>query len=97
MRVFVRFDRGYGSLIFLITWKKKHCKNTTIEELGQVGYKYWLNFKAKNEDKIITRRDENFELDRSIWTTYQNFTQIYFRFLDEMDNAQFAIRLEEAS
>ena len=81
----------------MITWKKKHCKNTTIEELGQVGYKYWFNFKARNLDNIITRRGENFEMDTSSWTTYQNVTHIYFRFLDEMENAKVAVGLEDSS
>ena len=49
----------------LVNFKRKHCRGTEESDLGQVEYKYWLNFKSRIADKIITRRGEYFKLDRS--------------------------------
>jgi len=76
-------------------WKQVHTIERDDYELGRVGYKYWLNFKKRNADKIVTRKGEKFELDRSNWTTYHNFHQMYERFGDEMIYAKVAQLLPE--
>ena len=68
-------------------WKKIHINRVTYEDLGQVGYKYWLNFKKRNADKIVTRKGEKLEFDRYNWTTYHNFAQIFKCFGNEMEYA----------
>ena len=37
----------------LVEWKRKHNPFVSEEALGKVGYKYWLNFKKGNSDKIV--------------------------------------------
>ena len=76
-------------------WKQTHTITSNEFELGQVDYKYWLNFKKRNSDKIITRKGEKFELDRSNWTTYHNFDQMYNCFSNEMVYANVAELLPE--
>ena len=78
----------------LMEWKRKHTNARSEEALGKVGYKYWLNFKKRNADKIVSKKGEKFELDRSIWTTYHNFKQMYDRFSDEMEYAKVAVKLD---
>ena len=65
-------------------WKKIHTNGVTDDNLGQVGYKYWLNFKERNDDMIVSREGEHFESDRSSWTTYHNFAQMFKLFGDEI-------------
>ena len=79
----------------LIEFKVKHSGQIDGEKLGTVGYKYWANFKARNADKIVTRKGQKFELDRSQWTTYMNFFAMYNRFADEMAYAKVASKFEE--
>ena len=79
----------------LVNFKRNHCREIEDRELGQVGYTYWLNFKSRNADKIITRRGEQIELNHSDWTTYQNFAQMCNRFGDEMEYAKVTERLDD--
>lgn len=68
----------------LSRWKKIHTSTTDPGDLKEIGYKYWLNFKKRNSDKIFTGKGYTYELDWSNWTTYQNFAQTYFTFGDQM-------------
>ena len=77
----------------LIKWKQKH--NITGEAEGEVGHKYWQNFKRRNNDKIVTLRGQKFELDRAEWTTYKNFDTMYESNGDEMECAGVAEKLVE--
>ena len=54
-------------------WEKYHIVSRVDDELGQVGYKYWLNFKKRNSDKIVSRWGGIFELDWLNWITYHKF------------------------
>ena len=76
-------------------FKLKHTQVRDNSKLGEVGYKYWRNFQARNSDKIVTRKGEKFEMDRSNWTTYHNFDQMYLRFGEEMEHAKVAEKLAE--
>ena len=80
----------------LCQWKKIHTYGVTEEDLGQVGYKYWINFKKRNADKIVTRKGEKFELDSYNWTAYHNFAQMYKCFVDEMKYTMVAKKLPKS-
>lgn len=66
---------GTDHQLSLMEFKRKRYDQTEEEKLGRIGYKYWLNFKARNADKIVTRRGQTFELDHSQWTIYMIFSQ----------------------
>lgn len=38
---------------------------------------YWDGFKKRKKDKITTKRDARYGLDRSIWSTYYDFFDVY--------------------
>ena len=62
----------------LIEWKRKH--NTFAENdesLGKIGRKYWKGFLKRNEFKIRSKKGKKYDLDRSNWTTYLNFADMY--------------------
>ena len=80
----------------LKNFKLKHTQVRDDCKLGEVGYKYWRNFKTRNSDKIVTRKGEKYEMNRSNWTTYHNFAQMYRRFGEEMEYAKVAEKLAEA-
>jgi len=67
----------------LSRWKTIHTSTTDPDDFKEIGYKYCLNFKKRNSDKVITTKGWKYELDRSIWTTYQNFVQMYSTFGDK--------------
>jgi len=70
--------------------------NTTDpDDSKEISYKYWLNFKKRNSDRIITTKGQKYELERSNWTTYQDFAQMYSTFGDQMEEASIVERLEE--
>jgi len=79
----------------LSRWKKIHTSTTDPDALKEIGYKFWLNFKKRNSDKVITTKGQKYELDWSNWTTYPNFAQMYSTFDDQMEEANIAERLEE--
>ena len=48
----------------------------------------------RNGDKIISRRGQKYELDRSNWTTYQNFCLMYDDIEEELIHAGLAEKLD---
>ena len=48
----------------LSCWKKIHTSTKNPDDLEEIGYKYWLNFKKRNSDEIITRKGEKYKLDQ---------------------------------
>jgi len=76
-------------------WKKIHTSTTDPNALKEIGYKYWLKFKKRNSDKVITTKGQKYELDRSNSATYQNFAQMYSTFGDQMEEANIVERLDE--
>jgi len=79
----------------LLHWKKINTSRTNPDAIKEIGYKYWLNFKRRNSNKVITTKGQKYELDRSNWTTYQNLAQIYSTFGDYIEEANIVKRLEE--
>jgi hypothetical protein len=77
----------------LIEYKKQKNFNPSNEELGQIGEKYWYRFLHKYEHRIVSKKGRRFELDRSKWTRYKNFKDMYENVEEEMISAGIAERL----
>jgi hypothetical protein len=75
--------------------KKKQGYIQYAEQLGKVGSNYWYSFLDRNCEKVETKKGRKFELDRSKWTKYQNFKQMYEDVENEMVEAGVAIQLDE--
>ena len=72
----------------LIEWKKRNSHyNEDVTVLGQVGPGYWAGFMRRNGHLIESTRGQKYELDRSSWTTYTNFNDMYKHNYREMANA----------
>ena len=62
----------------LIEWKKKH--HTFHDEgtpLGSIGRRYWQSFLKRNRQKLRSKKGKKYDLDRSNWMTYLNFSDMY--------------------
>ena len=59
----------------LIKWKEKNSYSTN--SIGEIGYGYWYSFKKRWADELESKKGKRFDLDRSNWTTYQNFSDMY--------------------
>ena len=49
----------------------------------------------RNKHRIISSKGQKYELNRSNWTTYQNFSQMYKVIEEELIKAGVAVRLPE--
>ena len=61
----------------------------------QVGAGYWQGFMQRNKHLIVSRKGQNYELNRSNWTTYQNFAQMYESIEEDLIAAGVATLLDE--
>ena len=62
----------------LISWKLKmkiYYKNK--KDLGTVGYKWWNNFLKRNHDRLRSKAGKKYGYNRSNFTTYLNFCDMY--------------------
>ena len=66
----------------------------TLDDLGQIGRSYWLKFLARHKDYIRRKTPKKFSLDRSSWTTYMNFDDMYRHVEEVMIKSKIARRLE---
>ena len=75
----------------LVEWKNKNSHiNDDIDLQGQIGKGYWQGFMKRNRSKIRSTRGQKYELDRSSWTTYANFSDMYKHNYTEMEEAKVA-------
>ena len=79
----------------LISFKEKYCISTE-EDMGKVGRGYWRGFRKRNNHLLVSKRGQKYELDRSMWSTYANFKQMYDQVGDELVDAGVARKLETA-
>jgi hypothetical protein len=79
----------------LIQYKKARGYQQSSEEMGRVGQKYWYRFLEKYQHKITSKKGRRFELDRSKWTRYKNFRNMYICIEEEMVDAGVAVELED--
>jgi hypothetical protein len=62
----------------LIEWKTKHGTfNDENTPIGKIGRKYWQGFLKRNQHKLRSKKGKKYDLDRSNWTTYLNFNDMY--------------------
>ena len=88
----------------VILWKKHHLlhydkegQEIADEELGQVGVGYWRLFLKRHKDKLTTNKGRLFELNRTNWTLYRNFRDMYIDVERHMVDAKVAETLNEPS
>ena len=55
-----------------------------------LGLSYWHTFMRSNSNLIVSKKGQKYKLDRSSWSTYRNFNQIYSRIGEEKIEAKFA-------
>jgi hypothetical protein len=79
----------------LISFKDKYCV-CSEEDMGKVGRGYWRGFRRRNNHMLVSKRGQKYELDRSMWSTYANFIQMYDQVGEELVNAGVARKLETA-
>ena len=87
----------------LVEWKKKHNMqfntndNSLIcdDELGQVGISYWHGLVKRNRQTLTTNKGRLFELNRTNWTLYRNFRDMYVDVEKHMVAAGVAVKLDE--
>ena len=49
----------------------------------------------RNRDQIVSKRCQCYKLNRQKWTTYANFVHLYSHYIEEMVEANAAVKLEE--
>lgn len=67
-----------------------------MEDLGKVGRHYWKKFLARNRSKIRSKTPKKFSLDRSSWTTFMNFEDMYEHVEKVMVESNIAKKLPSA-
>ena len=80
----------------LISWKKKHSYFGCEEDLGKIGLGYFNLFMKRHADKLTSKRGHKYELDRSNWTTYQNFKQMYDNICDALLDCKIAVPFDQS-
>jgi len=85
---------GTPHQIALIEWKQKYAYFGDADKLGEVGPGYFRQF-MKRIEELVSARGHKYELDRSNWTTYQNFRQMYSCIEDALIECGVAIKLDK--
>ena len=79
----------------IIEFKKRYGHpNTNDCRGGLLGPKYWQGFMKRNGHQLTSKRGQKYSMDRTQWTTYQNFHQMYCNVYDEMVTSGVAIKLD---
>ena len=65
------------------------------EDLGTVGRHYWKKFLKRNKQRIRSKTPKKIALDRTQWTTYMNFDDMYHHVEEVMIDSNIAERLPE--
>ena len=86
----------------LINWKKIHLlhydkegRELKDEELGMVGPGYWRLFLKRHRNVLTTNKGRLFELNRTNWTLYRNFRDMYVNVESHMVDAKVAVAMPE--
>ena len=71
----------------LIEWKKKRkIQSSSPEDLGKVGRKYWQSFMKRNYHVLRNKAGRRYSVNRSDWTAYINFRNMYLHIQDILVN-----------
>ncbi len=70
----------------VIEFQEKFCRGTMKEgsTKGKVGKAYWRKFMERHEQEICTKRTEKYAGNRTDWSTYTNFKQMYDKCYSQM-------------
>ena len=86
----------------VIDFKRKHKLNydkdgieLSDSQLGSVGVGYWRSFLNRHKGILATNKGRLFELNRSNWTLYSNFRDMYINVENHMVDANVAETLPE--
>jgi hypothetical protein len=77
----------------LIQYKRDRGVKQSEYEMGRIGPRYWYNFLNKYKNQIVSKKGKRFELNRSKWTRYKNFANMYDNVEEEMLQAGVATKL----
>jgi hypothetical protein len=72
--------------------KKRQGIQQPPVEMKRIGKNYWYSFLSRNEKMIRSKKGRKFELDRSNWTKYMNFKNMYDDVETEMIDAGIATK-----
>jgi len=78
-------------------FQEKFCAGTMKEDTvkGKVGKGYWMKFMERHQNNICAKRCEKYAGNRTNWSTYSNFDQMYNACYSRMLLAGLAIPLPE--
>ena len=81
----------------LIKWKLDHrIYYKTKKDLGLVGRNYWRGFMKRNSHRLKSKPGKKFSTDRSNFTTYLNFKEMYDHVEEVMVNdCKVGVKLDE--
>ena len=82
----------------LIDWKDKmNIYSNSLEDRGKVGMSYWRSFMHRNSHIIRSKPGCQFSVDRSNWSNYLNFRDMYLHIMEVLTNeSKIATRLDDA-
>ena len=81
----------------LISWKiKKKIYTKNESDLGKVGLSYWRSFLKRQGHQVRSKVAKKYAIDRSNWTSYLNFKDMYLHIKDVLLNdSKIAIKLDD--
>ena len=76
-------------------WKLKYAHANNIKDCdGASGSGCWNIFKKRNDDRIVIKKGNNFELDQQNWTTYSKYKLAHDNIAIEMVDSGIVVELE---
>ena len=63
--------------------------------IGTVGQCYWRGFMKRRNHQMKSKRGTKHALNRSTWSNYRNLDHMYLHSYREIEDIDWAIRLEE--
>lgn len=88
---------GAAAQLKLMAFKKKYSTFNSDVDARRVGPGYWRGFRKRNDHLLVSKKGCKFELDRSQWSTYSNFGQMYDQIGEELVDAGLATEREVAA
>ena len=71
------------------------CANDVESCSGMLGSRFWNRFNISYKDRIVSKKGEKFELDRSNWKNDANFKLTHENIGAEMVEASIAVEFDE--
>ena len=79
----------------IVKWKEthSHVKGDGTDAILGVGY--WAGFKKCWGHKLVNKKGQKYDLQRSQWTTYRNFSTMFDNIIGNLVDAGLAVPLED--